>query len=147
VSLQNNWDFGIGSASATRYLVNVQPVIPFSLGTDWNLITRTIVPFSSMDAAVRGGTGAGGIGDIVQSFFFSPKQPVGGWIIGAGPVILYPSASDSALGADRCAAGAAPVRRTLLCRPPVGRSRLGAPLHPDVPVSGIARLAPPGFAE
>src|SRR6266567_9266471 len=42
--IQNNWDFGIGSANATRYTANIQPVIPFSLGDDWNLITRTIVP-------------------------------------------------------------------------------------------------------
>src|SRR5262245_14580271 len=29
VPIQNNWDFGIGSASAMRYTVNIQPVIPF----------------------------------------------------------------------------------------------------------------------
>ena len=105
VPIQNNWDFGIGSASATRYLVNLQPVIPVSLSPDWNVITRTIMPFSSMDAAVSGGRGTGGIGDTLQSFFFSPKQPVGGWIMGAGPVILYPSASDSALGAEKWGMG------------------------------------------
>src|SRR6266571_3397345 len=44
VPIQNNWDFGIGSANAMRYTANIQPVIPFSLGGDWNLITRTIVP-------------------------------------------------------------------------------------------------------
>ncbi len=27
-----------------------------------------------------------GLGDITQSFFLSPKEPVGGWILGAGPV-------------------------------------------------------------
>ena len=29
VPIQNNWDFGIGPEDAMRYLVNVQPVIPF----------------------------------------------------------------------------------------------------------------------
>lgn len=33
------------------------------------------------------------LGDIVQSFFFSPKEPVGGWILGFGPVLLYPTAT------------------------------------------------------
>lgn len=42
--IQNNWDFGYGSANAMRYTANVQPVIPISLTKDWNLITRTIVP-------------------------------------------------------------------------------------------------------
>ena len=36
VPIQNNWDFGIGQEDAMRYLVNVQPVIPFSLNQDWN---------------------------------------------------------------------------------------------------------------
>src|SRR5436190_11098269 len=28
VPIQNNWDFGIGSANAMRYTANIQPVIP-----------------------------------------------------------------------------------------------------------------------
>jgi hypothetical protein len=46
-----------------------------------------------------------GLGDIVQSFFFSPKEPVGGWILGLGPVLLYPSATDDLLGTEKWAAG------------------------------------------
>ena len=100
-----SWDFGIGSEDAMRYLVNVQPVIPFLLNQDWNLITRTILPFIHMESPVPDGDDTGGIGDILQSFFFSPKDPVGGWIVGAGPVFLYPSASDDALGAEKWGAG------------------------------------------
>lgn len=105
VPIQNNWDFGIGSTDAMRYLVNVQPVIPFSIGDDWNLITRTILPIVHAESPVPGGVDVNGLGDIVQSFFFSPKAPVGGWIMGAGPVFLYPSASDDALSAKKWGAG------------------------------------------
>ena len=106
VPLQSNWDFGIGSAHAMRYTLNVQPVIPFSLNAEWNLITRTIVPFIHAESAVAGGDDAGGLGDIVQSFFLSPSAPTSrGWIWGAGPVFLYPSATDDALGAEKWAAG------------------------------------------
>jgi len=105
VPIQNNWDFGIGEANAMRYTANVQPVIPFSLTEDWNLITRTIVPVIYAESPVQGGRDAWGLGDVVQSFFFSPKEPVGGWIVGAGPVLLYPSATDSLLGAGKWGAG------------------------------------------
>jgi hypothetical protein len=105
VPFQSNWDFGIGHANAMRYTLNVQPVIPFSLGQNWNLITRTIVPFIHAESPITGGDAHGGIGDIVQSFFFSPQQPLGGWILGGGPVFLYPSASDDALGAEKWGAG------------------------------------------
>jgi hypothetical protein len=106
VPLQFNWDRGIGPEDASRYTLNVQPVIPFSLNRDWNLITRTIMPLIYAESPVAGGDSKSGLGDIVQSFFFSPKNPsMGGWIWGAGPVFLYPSASDDALGADKWGAG------------------------------------------
>jgi len=70
VPIQNNWDFGIGPANAMRYTANIQPVIPFSLGDDWNLITRTIVPVIYAESPVAGGSDKSGLGDIVQSFFF-----------------------------------------------------------------------------
>lgn len=104
--LQANWDFGIGPANATKFVLNVQPVIPFSLNPKWNLITRTIVPFISAGAPSSAGRNTSGIGDIVQSFFFSPKAPASsGWIWGAGPVFLYPSANEDALGTGKWGMG------------------------------------------
>jgi hypothetical protein len=92
---QNNWDFGIGPANAMRYTANIQPVIPFSLSEDWNLITRTIVPVIYAQSPVKGGADQSGLGDIVQSFWASPKAPTAsGWIWGAGAVMLYPTGTD-----------------------------------------------------
>jgi len=105
VPIQNNWDLGVGSANAMRYTANVQPVIPFSLSEDWNLITRTIVPVIYAESPIQGGGDKAGLGDVVQSFFFSPKAPVGGWILAAGPVALWPSATDRALGSGKWGAG------------------------------------------
>lgn len=105
VPIQNNFDFGYGPANAMRYTVNVQPVIPFSLGQDWNLITRTIVPTIYAEATGPGDRDKFGLGDVLQSFFFSPKEPVGGWIMGAGPALLYPTATDRLLGGGQWAAG------------------------------------------
>ena len=106
VPLQNNWDFGIGPADAMRYTVNIQPVIPVSLSTEWNLIIRTIMPVIYAASPVPGGDNKAGLGDITQSFFFSPKTPTsGGWIWGVGPVFLYPTATDSALGSEKFGLG------------------------------------------
>lgn len=106
VPLQSNWDWGIGPANAMRYTLNVQPVIPFSLNAEWNLITRTIVPFIHAEGPVAAFDSVGGVGDILQSFFLSPSAPTNrGWTWGVGPVFLYPSASDDALGAEKWGAG------------------------------------------
>ena len=105
VPFQNNFDFGWGpNDDGFRYTLNFQPVIPVSLNQDYNLIIRTIVPIISQDDVIPG-TSQGGLGDIVQSFFFAPKKPVGGLILGFGPVFLWPSATDSLLGSEQWGAG------------------------------------------
>lgn len=105
VPIQSNWDFGIGPKNAYKYTANIQPVIPFSVSEDWNVITRTIVPVIYAEPPVEGASYQHGLGDTTQSFFLSPKAPVGGWILGAGPVLYYPTASDSSLGVGQWGAG------------------------------------------
>jgi hypothetical protein len=105
VPIQNNWDFNIGPADAMRYTANVQPVIPFTLNQNWNLISRTILPFIYQESRFAGDGSHSGLGDIVQSLFLSPKDSVGGWILGGGPALLFPTATDSALGAGKWGAG------------------------------------------
>ena len=48
-----------------------------------------------------------GTGDVVQSFFFSPKKPssLGGIIWGAGPALQLPTATNGSLGAQKWGAG------------------------------------------
>jgi hypothetical protein len=105
VPLQYNYDENYGLYDeGSKSVLNIQPVIPFSLGQEWNLITRTIVPLIDQQD-IPAGTDKSGLGDIVQSFFFSPKQPVGGWILAIGPVGLYPSATDELLGGEKWGAG------------------------------------------
>ena len=50
VPLQYNFDDGFGpDGEGQRSVLNIQPVIPFDLGEDWNLISRTIVPVISQE--------------------------------------------------------------------------------------------------
>lgn len=105
VPFQANWDFGIGVNDASRFTLNVQPVIPMSINDDWNLIVRTIFPIIDAESPAPGTPDASGLGDVTQSFFFSPVEPVGGWIIGAGPAFLWPTASSDLLGAEKWGAG------------------------------------------
>ncbi len=105
VPIQNNWDFGIGPANAMKYTANIQPVVPISISEDWNLIIRTILPVIYAESPVNGGSAHSGLGDTTQSFFLSPKAPVGGWILGAGPVGYYPTATESELGGGKWGAG------------------------------------------
>lgn len=107
VPMQLNYDTDLGPGDdGDRWLLNVQPVIPFDLNDQWNLISRTILPVvRQSDIFPRSGTQTG-VGDVLQSVFFSPKAPTAsGWIWGAGPVLLLPTGSDDLLTTDKWGAG------------------------------------------
>lgn len=109
VPFQLNYNSGYGPDDGGQWLLNLQPVVPFQLSNDWNLISRTIVPFVSNYSDMPGGS-VSGVGDIVQSFFFSPVQPTaGGTTWGVGPVFMLPTATDSRLGSGKWGAGVTAV--------------------------------------
>ena len=107
VPFQLNYDHDIGNArEGKRWTLNIQPVIPVDLNTDWNLISRTIVPVTWQDEVVPGAGSQFGLGDTLQSVFFSPKKPTAdGWIWGAGPVLLLPTGTDDLLSGRKWGAG------------------------------------------
>jgi hypothetical protein len=107
VPLQYNYDeYGGFNEDASVSVLNIQPVIPFSMNEDWNLITRTIVPLKDQQDFPLPEMNESGLGDIIASQFFSPKSPTaGGWIWGAGPVELLPTATDDVLGGDQWGIG------------------------------------------
>ena len=95
VPFQYNYNGGLGDGDGTQNYINIQPVIPISIGKDWNLISRTILPVVSLsDLTPTYGT-KNGLGNITQSFFFSPKNPTkAGVIWGLGPVLQIPTATN-----------------------------------------------------
>jgi hypothetical protein len=107
VPFQLNYDSNLGASDdGDRYLLNIQPVVPIALNEDWNIISRTILPVVRQTDVFAGTGSQFGLGDTVQSFFVSPRQPTeSGWIWGAGPVLLLPTATDDLLGADQWGIG------------------------------------------
>jgi hypothetical protein len=95
VPLQLNYDDGYGASdNGNLCTLNVQPVVPVSISESWNLISRTIAPLINQNFAAPGNKESG-LGDISESVFFSPKAPTaGGWIIGAGPILLLPTGEE-----------------------------------------------------
>jgi len=99
VPIQLNLNFDSGPQDDLQNVVNIQPVAPFSLSEDWNLITRTVVPLISQPDFGAFPARENGLGDIQFSAFLSPKAPTaGGWIWGAGAVAQLDTASDDRLG-------------------------------------------------
>jgi hypothetical protein len=103
VPFQFNWEQNVGPHESTRFILNVQPVMPFSLNDNWNLIARVILPLVSQPALTDDGSPAFGISDVFTSFFFSPTG--GGLIWGVGPAISLPSTTIATLGTEKWSAG------------------------------------------
>ena len=96
----------------TQNITNIQPIIPLDLSDKWLLISRTIAPLISQPEFYDGQGRDFGLGDINQSLFIGPSDP-GKIIWGAGPVFLFPTATDSRLGGKKWAAGPAAVVLTI----------------------------------
>src|SRR5215472_19062026 len=82
--VRNNIYGGVGpSHDATGNVLNIQPVIPITVG-DWNIISRTIAPLIYLPNLSTGPSEITeqrlfsgshfGLGDINQTFFFSPAK-------------------------------------------------------------------------
>jgi hypothetical protein len=104
VPFQFNWEEGVGDQDATRTVLNVQPVVPFQLNDDWNLIGRWIMPFVSQPSLAPGIDSTFGLSDILFSAFFSPRSSEG-LIWGVGPAVSLPSTDEPTLGSGKWAAG------------------------------------------
>src|SRR5262245_16937885 len=98
-----NWEQGVGPDKLTRFVLNVQPVVPFSLNADWNMIARVIMPFVGQPPLGGGTQSASGISDVLTSIFFSPSKSVFIW--GVGPAISLPSTSEPTLGSGKWSMG------------------------------------------
>ena len=101
IPIQMNFDdnYGVDDAGS-KITTNIQPVVPFKMGKDWNLITRTIIPLVHQDEVVPGTGTQSGLGDINLQLFLSPRKATSsGLIWGAGAVLYLPTATDSLIGA------------------------------------------------
>jgi hypothetical protein len=99
VPFQNNTNFEVGPEEDVQNVLNIQPVVPFSLNEKWNLITRTIIPVISQPGFNPDQSRKNGLGDIQFTSWASPKAATAsGWVWGVGAVAQLDTASDDRLG-------------------------------------------------
>jgi hypothetical protein len=90
-----------------RNVVNMlfQPVLPVSLTSNWNLISRPVIPvFNSTPYVNNSGNlhRITGFGDTALVELLSPSPRLAGpWLVGAGPTFIFPTASNSRLGQNK----------------------------------------------
>jgi hypothetical protein len=98
-----------------RNVLNLQfqPVLPLSLTSDWNLITRPVfqvlnsTPYLNESGNLHRVTG---FGDTILAAMLSASPKLAGpWLLAAGPSFIFPSSSNSRLGQNKWQIGPAGV--------------------------------------
>jgi len=112
IPLQNRTLFGIGPNHRTQNILNVQPVVPIHLNSEWNLITRTIMPIVRQPAISTTNDNTWGLGPTNFTAFLAPANP-GPLIWGVGPSIQIPTTTDNQLGSRDWGAGPSIVALTM----------------------------------
>ena len=114
ISLPIDTSFDFGADNGSAIISNIQPVIPVTIG-EINLVSRFILPVAYVEGAIGGlpsipelppGTSESlfGLGDLNYTGFFSPAK-AGSVIWGVGPSVMFPTATDPLLGAEKWSAG------------------------------------------
>ena len=97
---ENYTNFQVGPNKGTQNILEFEPVVPIHLNQDWNLITRAVIPvvwnpdlspFPSVPQAFA---------PTDFSAFLSPRNPVNGWTVGAGPIVQLPTATSPTVGSS-----------------------------------------------
>lgn len=107
--LLNNVNFGYGPHDGTQNVLQIQPVIPFHVTDDWNIITRTILPVVWNPDTSPAPTVPVGTGPTSFTAFLAPREDVNGWLWGAGPVVQLPTISSKTLGSSVWGGGVSAV--------------------------------------
>jgi hypothetical protein len=103
--LRYEGEFQDGVTKATKSTFEIdQAVVPFRLNDDWSLITRTKLPAEVLPPKNTGDHWVDGLSNGYTTFFLSPEHG-GDFYWGVGPVLYYPTATNSALGVNKWGSG------------------------------------------
>ncbi|MGA7762377.1 MAG: hypothetical protein WCA59_11560 [Candidatus Binataceae bacterium] len=97
--VQSTTGFGLGRHHNAGDSFNVEPLVPFSLNSQWELIAQpnlTVAYVPSPHEQL-------GLEDLQTSFFLTSAKATT-WIWGVGPIFQFPTASSSELGTGRWSA-------------------------------------------
>src|SRR6266542_3381127 len=112
IPFQNNTYFGVGPYHKAANVLVIEPVIPFKINSEWNLISRWITPLIYQPKVSPSEDSKFGLGNLQPEFYFSPAQAAK-VIWGIGPKIWLPTASDSTLGLNKWGGGPAAAALTI----------------------------------
>ena len=118
---QNNYLLSIPGHGSSNWESNLQfqPVMPVAITSDWNLITRPVIPLFTSVPYTRQTSNptpheelarSTAFGDTILMEMVSPSPKVSGnWLLGVGPTFIFPTASNTHNGQGKWQVGPAAI--------------------------------------
>ena len=108
IQFENHFDTGAGPFEASTYRLRLRPIIPVNLTDDLGLRTRTTFNLTYQSALYPGGPNQFGFGDMDLEFYLTPTRSLAHdtLLIGFGPSIHLPTATQNLIGLRQWGAGA-----------------------------------------
>jgi hypothetical protein len=100
VPIEADINFGVGPRHNVGANLNVEPVFPFHLNSEWDLIARPNLTLTYLPSPNE----QFGLEDLQTSFYLTPSS-ASEWIWGIGPIFQFPTATGKHLGTERWSIG------------------------------------------
>lgn len=104
IPIQDIYGFGIGPYDRAQNKLIIQPVIPFHLTPNWNLISHTLLPLIWWPDIYSPTGTYFGLSNIELDLFFAPRGERD-FFWGIGPGFLFPTSTNSNITAKESALG------------------------------------------
>ena len=97
---ENYINFQVGPNKGTQDILEFEPVVPFHLNADWNIVARAVIPvvwnpdlspFPSVPQAFA---------PVDFSTFLTPSHSTNGWLWGVGPIAQLPTSTSPTVGSS-----------------------------------------------
>jgi len=109
---QNNTTISVGPYERPQNILNIQPVLPFRLNDNINIINRIILPVITQPSSTEDMSSTG-TGDLSWSAWLSPAK-AGKITWGLGPVLQLPTSSSRDFGSGEFGIGPSLVALTMI---------------------------------
>ena len=108
VEFENHLDSGEGPNNSSTYRFRLRPIIPMQVNEDLNLLTRTTIALRYQSSLISGGPNQLGFGDTDLEFYFTPSKSLvhDSLLVGFGPSVHLPTATQTYIGYQQWGAGA-----------------------------------------
>lgn len=100
VPFQSYTNFGFGPHNGTQEVLEIEPVVPVHINSDWTIINRAIFPIVWNPSLSPAPSVPQAIAPTNYSAFLSPSHSVDGWTWGVGPIVQIPTATSLTVGSN-----------------------------------------------